>query len=162
MRSLKAVLVVGIVLGLACGVQAVPTVFIVPLDGNQEVPTGDPDGTGLAILTFDPDTFTVEWDITAQNIDLPLTGAHIHEAPAGVNGGVVVNFFAQFSGNTAIDPTLFGDILADPANYYVNLHNSFFPAGAIRGQLSPIPIPSAIGLAALGLASLRLVRRRQA
>ena len=28
------------------------------------------------------------------------------------------------------------DILQNPGNYYVNVHTSDFPAGAIRGQLS--------------------------
>jgi CHRD domain len=31
---------------------------------------------------------------------------------------------------------LFADIIENSADYYVNLHNSDFPGGAIRGQLS--------------------------
>ena len=33
------------------------------------------------------------------------------------------------------NPELAQEILADPAGYYVNLHNRKFPAGALRGQL---------------------------
>jgi hypothetical protein len=28
------------------------------------------------------------------------------------------------------------DIVANPGNYYLNVHNAEFPPGAVRGQLS--------------------------
>ena len=34
-----------------------------------------------------------------------------------------------------ISPGLAAAITSDPGDYYVNLHNAGFPAGAIRGQL---------------------------
>jgi len=134
------------------------------MSGEQEAPgPGDPDGTGTAFLTIDPDTLTIDWNIIVSNIDFPLTGAHIHEAPAGVPGPIVVDFSSQLSGSDLADPDLAG-VLEDPAEYYVNVHNDLFSGGAIRGQLgnpiSVIPIPSALGLVLLGLASLRLSRRR--
>jgi len=163
MEKLMRILTVGIVLGLACGVNAAPSIFVVPLSGAQEVPgPGDPDGTGTAFLSIDPDTLTIDWNITVDNIDFPLTGAHIHEAPAGVAGPIVVDFSEQLTGANLMDTDL-ANVLATPTNYYVNVHNDPFPAGAIRGQLgAPIPVPSALGLVALGLASLRLSRRRWA
>jgi hypothetical protein len=105
---------------------------------------------------------TIDWDITVSNIDFPLTGAHIHQAPVGVAGPIVVDFNAQLSGTGLQDPDLAG-VLANPTNYYVNVHNDPFQGGAVRGQLgAPIPVPPALGLVVLGLLSLRLSRRRPA
>jgi hypothetical protein len=62
-----------------------------------------------------------------------------------VAGPVVVPLFVgvAFSGTgstsgctTNVDRDLILAIIRDPANYYVNIHSSVFPAGAIRGQLS--------------------------
>ncbi len=66
---------------------------------------------------------------------------HIHRGAAGINGPVVVPFTALPGADaaaacTTIDLTLAGEILATPADFYVNLHTGDFPAGAIRGQLA--------------------------
>ncbi len=34
-----------------------------------------------------------------------------------------------------MDPTLLRAILRSPRDYYVNVHNADYPAGALRGQL---------------------------
>lgn len=101
---------------------------------------GDPDGTGSARVTVNPGRGQVCYDITVANIDAPTRG-HIHEAPAGRNGPVRVEFFeanqpAALSGCVAVTRALALEILRTPANYYVNVHNAAFPAGAVRGQLS--------------------------
>lgn len=79
--------------------------------------------------------------------------AHIHKGRAGTNGAVVANLAwpqggqaadclnattqqARFN-NVGIDAAkaIIVDILANPEEYYVNVHNAEYPSGAIRGQL---------------------------
>ena len=75
--------------------------------------------------------------------------AHIHEGARGSNGPVVANLAWPQNGQAgdciseATDgkfPTkeagIVQRILKNPQNFYINLHNSEFPAGAIRGQLA--------------------------
>jgi len=58
---------------------------------------------------------------------------------------------------TGLDSTKIDTILASPTDYYMNFHNTPFPAGFVRDQL---PEPSC--LAVLGLGGLLLGRRRRA
>jgi hypothetical protein len=132
--------------------------FTVHLSGDQEVPpgSGDPDGSGIAHLAIDDSTDppTIDWFIEVSGISESITGDHIHQAPQGVNGSVVVNFGGQLSGSGLQDSDLTG-VLSDPTGYYVNVHTDEFPAGAIRGQ---IPEPGTLAL--LALAGLGFIRRR--
>lgn len=106
------------------------------LDGPSEVPPGDPDGSGTAIVRLNQGLGMVCWELTWENILEPFA-AHIHVAPAGVAGPIVVPFDPIASGcTTGVDPDLIKAIRQDPAAYYVNIHNAEFPPGAIRGQLS--------------------------
>ena len=113
------------------------------MTGAAEVPSGDPDGSGTAKLTFNLGRGEVCWEITAQDITLPATAAHIHVGAVGTAppNNVVVPLSAPdasgfTSGCTTVGRVLAEDILENPENYYVNVHNSDFPGGAIRGQLS--------------------------
>ena len=83
--------------------------------------------------------------LTWESIDGTVVASHIHEAPEGVAGPVVVPLFVDvsFSGTGSISDCVAGvseelikDIRQNPAEYYVNIHSTVFPAGAIRGQLS--------------------------
>ena len=81
-----------------------------------------------------------EPDLT--QFDGSVVAAHIHLAPRGVPGGVVVPLFSgTFEGTDKLRGCvpangLADDILANPAAYYVNIHSSpNFPAGAVRAQL---------------------------
>jgi hypothetical protein len=65
--------------------------------------------------------------------------AHIHEAPATAAGPVVQGLTPPTSGTSTgcvTNAALAADLLAAPADYYVNVHNAPFPGGALRGQLS--------------------------
>jgi hypothetical protein len=71
----------------------------------------------------------------------PATAAHIHVAPAGVPGPVVVTLAPPTSGSSSgcvsgVDADLIKAIRQHPELYYVNVHNVEFPGGALRGQLS--------------------------
>ena len=115
--------------------------FNVLLNGTNEVPgPGDPDGSGLAKITVKEKMGMIYYEITVSNISA-ATAAHIHSAPAGQSGSVVVTLTppdaSGFSSGTVsnLDPNLLKSIKENPANYYVNVHNADYPAGAVRGQL---------------------------
>ncbi len=132
------------------------TVLTATLDGRNEVSTtatdsrivGDPNGKGEAyVFGIDGDTKTLCYVLTVSKIGT-AKAAHIHEAAAGSNGPVVVNLAAPADGNAADcltegEPGKFSggatvaEILANPQDYYVNVHNAEYPGGAIRGQLAP-------------------------
>ena len=68
-------------------------------------------------------------------------GAHIHVGRAGDMGPVVqaLELTGRERGlvaaGTATNPALAAAIVADAANYYVNVHTTVCPGGAARGQL---------------------------
>jgi hypothetical protein len=124
-------------------------VFRLALTGDQEAtPTcappavcGDPDAAGVMILIVNPNNDTVCFLTKWANIDGTVVAAHIHLAPAGVPGGVVVPLFAgTFDGTDMVRGCMAAngvadDILANPSAYYVNIHSTVFQPGAIRAQL---------------------------
>ena len=74
-----------------------------------------------------------------------FVAGHIHQAPVGVPGAIVVPLFAS-PGTTArhirqsgvATPnagTTGAALCTNPSAYYVNYHTTAFPGGAIRGQL---------------------------
>lgn len=131
------------------------------LDGREEVDpanpsarlVGDPDGMGEAyVFGIDDDPTTLCYTLTVEKIQLVPVGegmmAHIHEGVRDQNGPIVAALAGPEDGNaadcltegeTGKFPTgeagIVARILADPANFYVNVHNPQYPNGAIRGQL---------------------------
>jgi hypothetical protein len=111
------------------------TLFDLQLKGTSE-----PNATGTALLRILKDKATVCYRLHAANVTLPTTAAHIHKGAAGVNGPVVVPFTApgadgNSSGCQTSTPEIVNDILGNPSGFYVNVHTTEHPAGAIRSQL---------------------------
>jgi hypothetical protein len=110
------------------------------LSGSNEVGGGDPNGSGTAAVKVRGTEicFDVKWS------GFEAIMSHIHKAPAGTNGDVVVPFFtsesplaaSSKSGCVTAKESLVKAIAANPSNYYVNVHSPEFPKGAARGQLA--------------------------
>ena len=113
--------------------------YTATLTGLNETTDCDPDGSGSATVTFVGNT--VNYTITVANIELPPTMQHIHIGAAEVNGGIVIDFNngawvgGTLTGTVMGDPAVVAAIHANPAGYYVNVHNTPCPGGAVRGQL---------------------------
>jgi hypothetical protein len=68
---------------------SVPLNFRTHLDGDEEVPVRETQAQGQAIFQLEKGGEELSYHLIASNIDNPFM-AHIHMAPAGVNGGIVV------------------------------------------------------------------------
>jgi len=124
-----------------------PQTFTVQLE-----PSGDPDGSGTAVLTVDLGSGTVCYDITVTGIGVPtepvagIGNAHIHSHPQ--SGAIAVDLDTQFAAvEGAVDTyqaidcvsasrRVLVDILLNPEDYYVNVHTVDNPGGAIQGDLA--------------------------
>jgi CHRD domain len=115
------------------------------LTGAEEAPgPGDANATGQADLRLNQGQNEVCFDISWANIDGEVFAGHIHVAPAGSPGPIVVPLFSgSFAGTDSVsgcvqdvDAELIKAIRHDPSAYYVNVHSRpNFPGGAVRGQL---------------------------
>jgi hypothetical protein len=150
MRSRAVVLIAGLVAALLLMVGAAAAddggrPFSTAMTGANEAPgPGDPDATGQAVITLNQGQNEVCFQLSWADIDGEVFAAHIHVAPAGSPGPIVVPLFSgSFAGTDSasgcvsnVDPALIKAIRQDPSAYYVNVHSRpNFPGGAIRGQL---------------------------
>lgn len=138
------------------------TILSAALDGSSEVANdgdmsnivGDVTGMGEAyVFGVDGDETTLCYTLFVSGIQLVPVGdgmaAHIHEGAMDENGPVVAALAGPEDGNAA-DCLTEGEegkfptdeagivqrILNNPEDFYVNVHNPQFPAGAVRGQLT--------------------------
>ena len=108
------------------------------LGANERPILGDADGSGWFSATFNRGTGEVCYAFEVTGVE-PLTAAHIHVAPAGSPGPVVIptpiTSGTGGSGCVTADGELVKAITKDPGAYYFNVHNTPYPGGALRGQL---------------------------
>src|SRR5262245_27218320 len=97
-------------------------------------------------------TFDVDYRFPSP---VTITGLHIHNAPIGVNGSVVIdtgtngattavtnvtrgNIFriVEINSSNATGIAALNGLFTDPTQYYINMHTTANPGGIIRGQLS--------------------------
>jgi len=169
---MKRLSLLSVALGMlvsACGSSspAAPTTptnptFTAALSPANEVPAivgAEASGTGNATVTLvttkdaagnvTSATATFVVNLSGFPAGTPINIAHIHEAPAGAIGSVVVNSLltagtvvlgANGAGtftasNLTVDAALANRILTNPAGFYFNVHSTLNPGGVARGQL---------------------------
>ncbi len=142
---MRARVLVVCLLGLLCipalalaAASATTKTFTTPLLGSNEVPKGAPKGSGKAVITLNHATGKVCWTFSAIKGISKVNASHIHKAPKGKSGPVVVAFFTgalKLKGCVKASKSLISAIDKTPTAYYVNIHTAKYPAGAIRGQL---------------------------
>ena len=159
-------------------------VAMTSLSGTNEVPNPVvTDAFGDAMVSFNTAANTLTYMVNYYNLSGPATGGHIHFAPIGSNGPIVLPFVpgpVDTSGmvngvltNSNITAAAIALGLTDisliaaeiqAGNTYVNIHSSVYPAGEIRGQLAtaePIPEPGSVALVGLGLIGTLVLKRRR-
>ncbi len=119
-----------------------------PINGAQA--TTDSSAIGASILILDTEVNTFDLSINISGLTNDLTLSHIHAAPAGLNGPVIVDigdmsvydvvgdFYRYQVEDVPFPPEELVNLLAD--NTYLNFHTSVFEAGEVRGQLVPMSI----------------------
>ena len=112
--------------------------FSATMTGANEVPPADPDGSGTATISTNDAINQICTHLEVRNIGV-VTAAHIHRGAAGVNGPPVVNLDKPDDNDSNdcddVSDKLLDDIRRHPSDYYVNVHTTEYPNGAIRGQI---------------------------
>ena len=109
----------------------------VTLAGDQEVPPVTSAATGTGTITIGEDK-SVHGSVTTKGMS--GNAAHIHEAPAGKSGPVVIPLEKKgdtysVPANAKLTEAQFASFKA--GHLYVNVHSAAHPDGEIRGQLKP-------------------------
>jgi hypothetical protein len=117
-----------------------------PLSGAQVPGGGDPGGRARATLRLDPEMelvcLTAHWDGLAGDV----TGLHVHRAPAGETGPHHIELLndeklagarnqVEFCVHPEGSADALQEVVDDPDGFYLNVHSTAYPNGAIRGQL---------------------------
>ncbi|HWF52728.1 MAG TPA: CHRD domain-containing protein [Solirubrobacteraceae bacterium] len=134
-------LVAGVLVAVGSAMAAsstTPKQYTVKMTGAQEVPKGSPTGKGTFKYQLVTKNSTLCYSLKWSGISTPFA-SHIHAGKKGVAGNVVIPLSAKApvaqSGCLKVKKSLLLAIQKKPSNYYVNVHNAKYPAGALRGQL---------------------------
>lgn len=148
--------------------------FSARMTGAQEVPAVTTNGQGVASFTLNGMRDTLCISIYMGGTGGPVSGIHLHDGVAGVNGGVALDLTDYLvNGNVKAVITgadLTSTLISNMINgaIYVNAHTAMNPNGEIRGQVKlesdfpfratmtglaevPTVVTAATGLAAINL-----------
>ena len=135
-------------------------IFTVPLSSANENPpitNAEQGAKGTAVITIHTDTNTIDFSVSLNSFPngANVILAHIHPGVAGVNGPALIGVGLSatnnlplpngsgtftFTGVTAQTSSATAAanvqaILANPQNFYFNVHTTANPGGVMRGQM---------------------------
>lgn len=130
---------------LGAGAAQAGTLWIANMTPAKEAPPNNTSFSGTSFLVLN--TAETQASVTATH-NIPantLTGGHIHRAPPGVNGPIILPFPNPAS---PIGPVPWAIPAADVANLkagniYINIHTATFPGGVIRDQYAQVVFANA-------------------
>lgn len=128
--------------------------FVATLRGTQETPPNSSNALGAGAAVVDTATRSLVVAVTTTGIT--ATEAHVHIAPPGSAGPVIVPLVETSPGSgiwtakATLTEEQYNALVA--GNLYLNVHSEAFPAGEIRGQLLPVlqSIAGALNAAGIG------------
>jgi hypothetical protein len=151
--------------GIAAFAANSPNDLNADLTGYQEVPTLSSSGTATLQARISNDESSVDWVLSYDALEAPVTQSHIHLAAPAINGPIVV-FFCTNLGNgpagtqacppppatisgtfTSADVLAAGTIGLEAGNLaelirairagatYANVHSTLRPGGEVRGLI---------------------------
>ena len=126
-----------VLLAAYCGT-AISQELKIALSGSQEIPPVTTSATGTGIISVGPDK-AVRGSVTVSG--LSPTAVHIHEAPSGKNGPIVIPLTQtgpdvwSVPENIKLTDAQFESFKA--GNLYYNVHTVANRGGEIRGQIKP-------------------------
>jgi hypothetical protein len=140
------------------------TTLTATLNGGEETPIVLTGAVATIVVSVDPVARELTVDLHAFNLPTTTTAAHIHIAPRGIAGPVVIDFpidrgvsgdlnqsfrvgAAQFHARPEIGINTLDDAIQAivAGNSYANIHTTANGGGEIRGQLT---IPQRTSVAA--------------
>lgn len=134
--------------------------FTANLTPEQEMASSTSTGSGSGVFNVTSDTNLISYSVTVSNLTSPISAAHLHCAPVGQTGQVIVPLMIASTTDTQTSATLSGSIMESdilPAamscnpniktlpqliqamregQIYVNVHTQKYPMGEVRGQLT--------------------------
>ena len=193
MKKLLLGLCLGALLGFGQTAETIP--FRVVLSPKNELPAADLNASGTATLwvhvlrdaggqvVAGSVDFKVRYQFSGETT---ITAMHIHGGSATANGPVLIDSgltrftnstgqgVMQYQGSVKAETTAavgaLKGLIERPENYYLNIHTTVYPAGAMRGQLQRAEmsvylalldpaneLPAVTGVAASATGSLALV-----
>jgi hypothetical protein len=115
-------------------------ILLASASGEQEVPSNSSKASGRGYVVYDAANRKAEGKFSLTGI--AATMAHIHQAPVGKNGAIVLPLVQAAAGSSdwllpATTPSLSFELAHALLNegLYYNAHSAALPAGEIRGQI---------------------------